>query len=425
MSSAGADPSSATPASSFAAAGAAAAAVAAAAAGAGPSSAAPASSAAASAAGVSAGSVFVKRAEDVDAAFAEVDIYAGDNVARLADRACAKFRWLVGADKVKLFLVPDDLVRDIQLMPEHEAGVFVRENLRLATDALAEAGIRDRSCLLARLLDPPAAAPGECARAACSLLSCSPSRGAGVARGTARDSAVVFVGRSPFPSSLPFAGGGGGGSNAAAASGGFGGGFSGGGGGGGGGGAMAVGGGGGGFLSEAARAEMREVAFAAARAVADEIVASRRSSATSLSSTRALAPGFTAEHLRDAMLAANRGPALIALGAGGQAGAAAGASGAAAAEPGELEADSANNSSSSDNSKAPEFPSDVEGDVRDPQPKPGTGGGGGGGGSSGGSGGGSGDGGVGNGASTLKSSCQPSYRSGSGDWHTPRAVTPF
>ena len=217
-------------------------------------------------------------------------------------------------------------------------------------------------------------------------------------------------GRSPF-SALAFvflslAGGGGGGSNAAAASGGFGGGFSGGfsgGGGGGGGGATAVGGGGGGFLSEAARAEMRELAFAAAHAVADEIVASRRSSADSLSSTRAQAPGLTADHLRDAMLAANRGPALIALGAGGQAGAAAGAPGAAAAEPGELEADSANNSSSSDDSKAPEFPSDVEGDVRDPQPKPGTGGGGGGGGGSGGSGGGSGDGGVGGGGATAGS----------------------
>jgi len=43
----------------------------------------------------------------VDAVFAEVDIYAGDRIARLAERASAKFRWLVGADKVKLFLVPD------------------------------------------------------------------------------------------------------------------------------------------------------------------------------------------------------------------------------------------------------------------------------------------------------------------------------
>ena len=153
-------------------------------AGAGPSSAASASSAAAAtaaaaAAGLSAGSVFVKRAGDVDAAFAEVDICAGDSVARLVDRACAKFRWPVGADQIKLFLVPDDLVRNIQLMPEQEAGVLVRENLCLATYTLAEAGISNRSCLLARLSSPPVAAPGECAHAlaARGVLSSSPSSG--------------------------------------------------------------------------------------------------------------------------------------------------------------------------------------------------------------------------------------------------------
>ena len=256
VSSAGADPSSAAPVSSSAVAGVAAAAV-----GAGPSSAAPASSAAAAVAGASAGSVFVKRAGDVDAVFAEVDIYAGDNVARLADRACAKFRWLVGADKIKLFLVPDDLVRDIQLMPEHEAGVLVRENLRLATDALAEAGISNRCCLLARLPDPPAAAPGECARAIRSLPSCSSRAGAGGARGTRerfrRGLRVALTLFCPRVSFLSFAGGGGGdGRNAAAASGGFGGGFGGGGGGGGagGGGATAVGAGGGAGGYDGARA---------------------------------------------------------------------------------------------------------------------------------------------------------------------------
>ena len=167
MSSPGADPSSAASASSAAAATAAAA-------------------AAAAVAGASAGSVFVKRAGDVDAVFAEVDIYAGDNVARLAERASAKFRWLVGADMVRLFLVPDagGLVRAVQRNPAREADVLVDINRCLATDTLAEAGIRDRCCLLARLPDPPAAAPGECARAARSLLSCSPSRGAGGARGT-------------------------------------------------------------------------------------------------------------------------------------------------------------------------------------------------------------------------------------------------
>ena len=158
--------------------------VAAAAAGASPSSTAPASSAAAAVAGAPARSVCVKRAGDARARFAEVEIFEADTVTRLAERASLKRGWDVDAAYVELFLVPDDLVQDIQLVPEREAGVLVRENLRLATDALAEAGIRNRSCLLARLPDPPAAAPGECAHTARSLLSCSPSRGAGGARGT-------------------------------------------------------------------------------------------------------------------------------------------------------------------------------------------------------------------------------------------------
>ena len=179
-----ADPSSESSAAAASASSVAAAAAAAAGAGAGASSAAPASSAAAAFASAPAGIVFVKRSGNADSVFAEVDIYAGDSVARLADRACAKFRWLVGADKVKLFLVPDGLVRAIQHNLAREADVLVDANLCLATDALAEAGIRDHSCLLGRLSSPPAAAAGECARAARSLLSCSPSRGAGGARGT-------------------------------------------------------------------------------------------------------------------------------------------------------------------------------------------------------------------------------------------------
>ena len=161
-----------------------------AAAGAGPSSTAPASSAAAAVAGALVGSVFVKRAEDASSSFAEVDIYAGDNVARLADRACAKFRWLVGADKIKLFLVPDGLVRAIQHNLAREADVLVDANLCLATDALAEAGIRDHSCLLGRLSSPPAAAPGECARAA---RSSSRNGAEGFAERSKSDSGEVFA----------------------------------------------------------------------------------------------------------------------------------------------------------------------------------------------------------------------------------------
>ena len=222
VSSAGADPSSAAPVSSSAVAGVAAAAV-----GAGPSSAAPASSAAAAAAGVSAGSVFVKRAEDVDAAFAEVDIYAGDSVARLADRACAKFRWLVGADKVKLFLVPVESEDSVAAGEDGSEALVLATRPLSSIKALSAVSIRDRSCLLARLADPPAAAPGECARAARSLLPCSQSR---EGRRGSREVREIRLGLRValtlfclcFPSFNPS--GGGSGSNAAAAAGGGGGG---------------------------------------------------------------------------------------------------------------------------------------------------------------------------------------------------------
>jgi len=156
----------------------------------------PASSvAAAVAGGAPAGSVFVKRAGDVDAVFAKVPIFHGDVIADLAERASAKFSWLVGADKIKLFLVHDGLVEVVQRNPAREADVLVDTNLCLATVLLAEAGIRDRSCLLARLSSPPAAAPGECARTrpAASFRARRAGGPEGLA-GRARDSAGVFAG---------------------------------------------------------------------------------------------------------------------------------------------------------------------------------------------------------------------------------------
>ena len=121
--------------------------------------------------GASAGSVLVKRSSDESFSFAEVPILAGDAVTDLAERASTKFAWPVGADKVKLFLVPADSEDAVA------AGVDGSEGLVLATrplssiKALLAVGIRDRSCLLARLPDLPAAAAGECARAAHRLVS--------------------------------------------------------------------------------------------------------------------------------------------------------------------------------------------------------------------------------------------------------------
>jgi hypothetical protein len=131
--------------------------------------------AAAAATGAPVGSVFVKRAGDFEAVFAEVDIYVSDNVARLAERASSKFRWLVGADKVKLFLVPVDSEDAVA------AGISGSETFVLTTQplssikALSAVGIRNCSCLLARLSDPPATAPSECMRAARSFFLCTPA----------------------------------------------------------------------------------------------------------------------------------------------------------------------------------------------------------------------------------------------------------
>ena len=141
-----------------------------------------AATAAAAVAGAPAGSVFVKRAGDALARFVRVPVLVGDAVTDLAERASLKLDWHTSAAFVDLFLVPADSEDAVV------AGVDGSEGLVLATrqlssiKALSAVGISDRCCLLARLSSPPAAAPGECARAARRLLSCLPSRGAGGAR---------------------------------------------------------------------------------------------------------------------------------------------------------------------------------------------------------------------------------------------------
>ena len=173
--------SAAAAAGAVVAAAAAGAVVAAATAGAGPSSAAPASSAAAAFAGAPVGSVFVKRAGDALACFAEVDIFEADTVARLAKRALLELDWRVPAAYVDLFLVKSD--GDDEPIAAEEEAALAQPRLQVGW-LLSRARIFSGAWVVARLPDPPAAAAGECARAARSLLSCSPSRGAGGARGT-------------------------------------------------------------------------------------------------------------------------------------------------------------------------------------------------------------------------------------------------
>ena len=130
---------------------------------------------AAAASGASMGSVFVKHAGDARAHFARVPILVGDAVTDLAKRASRELDWRTSAAYVELFLVPISMERVIQRNQALEADVLVDANRCLATDMLAEAGIRDLSCLLARLTDSPVAVPGEWAREPVSLLSCSRS----------------------------------------------------------------------------------------------------------------------------------------------------------------------------------------------------------------------------------------------------------
>ena len=154
----------------------------AAAAGADPSSAAPASSAAAAAAaGASAGSVFVKRAGDAVARFARVPILVGDAVTDLAKRASLELEWRAPAAYVDLFLVKPG--GDDEPTAAEEAAALTRPRLQVGW-LLSRARISSSAWVVARLSGPPAAAPGECARAARRLVSCSPSRGAGGPRGT-------------------------------------------------------------------------------------------------------------------------------------------------------------------------------------------------------------------------------------------------
>ena len=151
--------------------------------------------AAAAAAGASAGSVFVKRAGDAHARFAEVEIFGADTVTRLAERASLKRRWGVDAAYVDLFLVRPDRARFVERGDESNG---VGDAL-FSGDKLSTINVVDGVFLLARLSSPPAAAPGECARARLAApFRARRAWGPEALAGRARDSAEFFAGRSPF-----------------------------------------------------------------------------------------------------------------------------------------------------------------------------------------------------------------------------------
>jgi hypothetical protein len=161
---------------------------------AGTSSAAPASSSAAAAA-VLKGSVFVKQFGVGDAVYAEVDIYVGDKVARLAERAFAKFRWPGAANKVKLYLVKQ--TGDDEPTAEEEKEAIKRPRLGVGL-SLLRAGIASGAWVVAGPSPPseasagaaPAPAPGL---AAAPAAAASAAEGPAAAAGRAAASAATFT----------------------------------------------------------------------------------------------------------------------------------------------------------------------------------------------------------------------------------------
>jgi len=109
-------------------------------------------------------SLFIKRSGDPEAVFAEIEIFADDNISRLADRASLKFHWNVSADKIKLYLVPVELSDDVA---DGKSGceALVLSNPPLSSiKNLSAVGISNGSCLLARVTEvsaPMAISPSE------------------------------------------------------------------------------------------------------------------------------------------------------------------------------------------------------------------------------------------------------------------------
>ena len=153
--------------------------------------------------GTSLGSIFIKLAGDARARFAEVAIFDGDTVTRLAKRASVERGWDVDAAYVDLFLVPAESEDALTAGEDGLEALILATRPLSSIKALSAVGILNRSCLLARLTDPPAAAPGESVRETASLLSCSSSWRAKRLVGACWDSTGAW-GATPFSlASLP------------------------------------------------------------------------------------------------------------------------------------------------------------------------------------------------------------------------------
>jgi len=131
-------------------------------------------------AGVSAGSVFIKLA-GARTRFAEVAIFENDTGTRLAKRASRELEWGTTAASVDLFLVKQAGDDEPSAAMEEEA--LTQPRLGVAR-LLSSAGVVSGAWVIARLLEPLVAAPGECAH---ETVMCSTSWRP---QGRARDSAA-------------------------------------------------------------------------------------------------------------------------------------------------------------------------------------------------------------------------------------------
>ena len=161
-----------------------------------------AAAAAAAAAGAAAESVFVKAAgpRGRGKQFLKVPTRTCADVADLAVRVAAAFpAWRVGAEDISLFLVSAGFAEAVEDGDE-STGIAAKKLFSGAS--LVHAGVSNGTFLLARLLDPPAAAPSERARARGPqphfVLVCSAEQGAGWARGTRARSRWGLMDRSLF-----------------------------------------------------------------------------------------------------------------------------------------------------------------------------------------------------------------------------------
>ena len=127
--------------------------------------------AAAAPAGALAESVFVKAAgpRGLGKQFLKVATSACADVADLAVRVTVAFpAWNVGAEDIALFLIKPaggERAFATPTQAQIDTALADEDNVLGVGVSLSHAGISSGAGVVARLLDPPAAAPGECARA--------------------------------------------------------------------------------------------------------------------------------------------------------------------------------------------------------------------------------------------------------------------